>query len=198
MCRPRVSRTDSQCGISLTDKSGDQRYLKEELIMFSSRQARNITCTVQGSRSPIVFVRIEKPVWRFEVLGKIKPVIGWTRLVVDLSCVKRMTTAALAQLLVVKHELSRTGQKMCILGIQDQPRTLCGMLKLTNILFDEPGCCLEQAASSRAIRKLLPVGGNGLGVSEQREQTEGRPGVEHCQIPSCTTTSLAELKNKAK
>ena len=106
--------------------------------MFGARKARNIACTVQESLSSIVFVRIDKPVWQFEVLGKIKPALGWTQMVIDLSGVKRMTTAALAQLLAIKQQLSTTGRKMRIQGLQQQPRELCNLLKLTPMLSEDP------------------------------------------------------------
>ena len=105
--------------------------------MFGSRKTRNIACTVHESLSSIVFVRIDKPVWQFEIFAKIKPALNWRQLIVDLSGVKRMTTAALAQLLAIKQQLNRTGREMRIQGLQQQPRELCNLLKLTPMLSDD-------------------------------------------------------------
>lgn len=59
--------------------------------------------------------------------------------VVDLGNVHHMTTAAFAQLLRIKARLGNSGGRLVIRGLREQPRALCGILKLDGLLLGEDG-----------------------------------------------------------
>ncbi len=56
---------------------------------------------------------------------------------VDLAAVRHMAAAAFAQLLRVKARLGNCGGRLIVRGLRDQPRALCGILKLDALLLGE-------------------------------------------------------------
>jgi len=55
-------------------------------------------------------------------------------IIIDLSHVSRMTTAAFAQLVTIKVALHRAGHNLHITGLQEQPKALCELLKLAGLV----------------------------------------------------------------
>jgi anti-anti-sigma regulatory factor len=68
--------------------------------------------------------------------------------VVDVSCVQQMTTAAFAQLVAMNSSLRLRGGCMRTEGLQGQPRGLCEILGLVGVLLDSRDNACEQAPES--------------------------------------------------
>ena len=80
---------------------------------------------------------IEEPFLDYDRLTSLKPTfytISSPEIIVDLSHVARMTTAAFAQLVTIKAALHRGGHNLHVTGLQGQPQALCDLLKLAGIV----------------------------------------------------------------
>ena len=106
--------------------------------MFRQNTSETIGCVIDESSFSTVVIHLEKSRWESQRLGNLLPKVTTTtqpRVVMDLSRVERMTTAAIAQLLLLKGTLLQAGRQMYLRGVQSQPRELCSLLKLTGILL---------------------------------------------------------------
>ena len=82
-------------------------------------------------------IRIEEPFLDYDRLTSLKPQFdspASPEIIIDLSHVARMTTAAFAQLVTIKAALHRTGHDLHIIGLQEQPQALCELLKLAGLV----------------------------------------------------------------
>jgi hypothetical protein len=110
---------------------------KQEAKMFCSPFSKNIQYGEENTNNSTAFIRIKKSVLGYDDLENFKMMVNaviCSRVIVDLSSVKQMTTAAFAQLIVMKSLLRRIGRDLYIEGLRSQPKALCDILKLTNIL----------------------------------------------------------------
>lgn len=83
-----------------------------------------------------VVIKIEKAILDYAGLMEAKGKIDaaqCSNVTLDLSRVEMMTTAAFAQLLIIKRALMRAGGDLRIRGLRDQPRALCEVLKLCGL-----------------------------------------------------------------
>ena len=105
--------------------------------MFYTKSLEAIQCKIEESSPSSVLVRIENPSWQYQKLENTKFMLNtFSRfcLVFDLSEVQQMTTAAFAQLVMIKGLLHQVGSDLHVQGLQEQPKALCEILKLTDIL----------------------------------------------------------------
>jgi len=81
-------------------------------------------------------IKIDKPILDYNQLLRLQPNIAGAAsndVILDLSKVEMMTTAAFAQLLIMKRELMQAGGDLHIQGLHDQPEALCEILKLCGL-----------------------------------------------------------------
>ena len=82
-------------------------------------------------------IRIEESFLDYDRLTSLKPQfdsLASPEIIIDLSHVSRMTTAAFAQLVTIKAALHRAGHDLHITGLQEQPKALCELLKLVGLV----------------------------------------------------------------
>lgn len=82
-------------------------------------------------------IRIDELFLDYDRLASLKPkfyLIKSPEIIVDLSHVSRMTTAAFAQLVTIKSALRKGGRNLHITGLQKQPQALCDLLKLAGLV----------------------------------------------------------------
>jgi len=81
-------------------------------------------------------VKIDKTILDYNQLLDLQAkinVIASVDVILDLSKVEMMTTAAFAYLLTMKRELMQAGGNLYIQGLHDQPQALCEILKLCGL-----------------------------------------------------------------
>ena len=81
-------------------------------------------------------IEIDRPILDYNQLVRLRANItdvASNDVVLDLSRVEMMTTAAFAQFLIMKHELMQAGGNLHIQGLHDQPEALCEILKLCGL-----------------------------------------------------------------
>jgi len=108
--------------------------------MVCVEKSQNIQYTVNDCDTDTLLMTLKKENYQFEQLRNLDTAImnnNCKVLVVDLSEVLEMSTATLAQLVALKRKLEARGIKMYVRGLQLQPRDLCHLLKLDNILIRE-------------------------------------------------------------
>jgi len=87
-------------------------------------------------KSEKTIINIGKPILDYHQLlsWKAKIIAADTvDMILDLSGVELMTTAAFAQLLIMKRELMQNGGDLHIQGLHDQPKDLCEILMLCGL-----------------------------------------------------------------
>ena len=87
-------------------------------------------------KSDKTIIKIGKPILDYNQLlcWKAKIIAAVTAdVILDLSGVEMMTTAAFAQLLIMKRELMQAGGDLHIQGLHDQPKELCKILMLCGL-----------------------------------------------------------------
>jgi len=107
--------------------------------MFARRGPRKIPYRIENEDPRTVRLRINRRVWKFDRL-ECPPLINEAGnpvdVVVDVSRVHQMTTAAFAQLVAMNTSLRLHGGSMRTEGLQAQPRGLCEILGLGGFLLD--------------------------------------------------------------
>lgn len=97
-----------------------------------------LTCLnylVESPDQDLRIVRILDPAWTHDTQLLVEVASsGMARLEVDLSRVRKMCTASFAELLILKQRLARHGCEMRLHGFQQQPWSLCRVLKLVKLL----------------------------------------------------------------
>ena len=103
--------------------------------MAQSRLTRSLSYQIDKSYPSDIHIKLCDTNWDYEKLEISDHVnSSINNITIDLSNVKQVTTAALAQLILFKRNLARIGHKMIVRGINTQPRAMCEILKLNNIL----------------------------------------------------------------
>jgi ABC-type transporter Mla MlaB component len=104
--------------------------------MFRYSQLHRLNYLVESPDQDLRIVRILDPVWTHDTPLLLAEVAssGMTHLEVDLSRVRKMCTAAFAELLILRQRLARYGCEMRLHGFQQQPWSLCCVLKLVKLL----------------------------------------------------------------
>lgn len=122
--------------------------------MFLPDRLTRLQCTVEAPASDLRLVRVTEPVWTHQAQLPVAELsrTGVSRLHVDLSAVQKMSTAALAELLILKHRLSQQGCDVMFQGFQQQPRDLCRVLKLSALLADEAAAAEPPQAPPARLR----------------------------------------------
>lgn len=155
-----VSDSDSLMRMYYEDRISGVDY-KRRLNMFGWHCHKTIQYrTVEPSRSTIV-IRVTRPIWdcsrpitlEDEITGSCS-----THIVIDLSGVRRATTAAFAQLIKLKSLLRRNGRDMHVQGLRGQPMALCEILKLTDLLLERkplPNRALQHLAIESSQDRLV-------------------------------------------
>jgi len=108
--------------------------------MFFHAHNEDIPFQVEQFRDSHLLIRLYKPIWGYDKLAdfrKVVPKSARFSIIVDLSRVQQMSTAAFSQLLVMKSICDEQGRPMRIQGLQKQPQALCEILKLTDVLLNE-------------------------------------------------------------
>ena len=107
--------------------------------MFRRLPPKTVQCHMKKISEKTAFIQLDDPIWKFAKLPNfIRFIISKhrSRVIVDLSPVQEMTTATFAMLLLMKHQLEQKGASVCIQGLHGQPKLLCNILKLNDLL-----CC---------------------------------------------------------
>lgn len=110
--------------------------------MFCSTLSENLQYSIDNSNSSTWTISIKETVWQYNRLNSSElplSAIKQMDVIIDLSGVQRMSTAAFAQLVKIKSLLQQKGRRMVICGLQKQPQTLCELLKLSRLLCGESG-----------------------------------------------------------
>ena len=91
-------------------------------------------------KNSYLLIRLDQPIWEHDKLvdfRKVVPKNATGPIVVDLSRIQQISTAAFSQLLAMKCLCKKRGLSMRIQGLQKQPQALCEILKLTEVLHVE-------------------------------------------------------------
>jgi anti-anti-sigma regulatory factor len=107
--------------------------------MFRKMPSETVALEFADVRSSTV-IHLKDHVWNYAKLPNLKSIVDGTpnsRVILDLACVHQMTSAAFAMLLLMKRRLQQRGLEVCIHGLHGQPKLLCSILKLNDLLFNE-------------------------------------------------------------
>jgi anti-anti-sigma regulatory factor len=89
--------------------------------------------------SPLtVRIRLTNPEWQYARLPNLTQRLSgslYSQVILDLASVQHMTSASLALLITLKSKLQREGLRVCIQGLQSQPKSLCEVLRLNHLLL---------------------------------------------------------------
>ena len=108
--------------------------------MFWSKQSDTISWRLDRVSSSTIVIQLDNPIWKYAKLPNIDhSLIDYieSQVIIDLSNVRQMTTAAFVILLMMKNQLQEKGSTVCIRGLHGQPKSLCEVLKLNDLLFSE-------------------------------------------------------------
>ena len=112
-----------------------------EIIMLSSLSCTNIRCDDISNSCPSPTIRISNHCQGYDELANLSRIVDvFTHncVVIDLTEVQQMTIIAFARLVAIKRRLRTTGRQMLVQGLQQQPRALCDLLKLSSVLLEKP------------------------------------------------------------
>ena len=91
-----------------------------------------------SNRTSTVTITVNRTIWGYERLEEFCHDFNVKNMIclnIDLSKVKYMSTAAFAYLVKIKKNLRQYGIQLSIQGLQEQPRDLCALLKLSKVLM---------------------------------------------------------------
>lgn len=108
--------------------------------MFRVSPKETIDFQMENINPLVVRVRLMNSEWQYARLPNLAQSLKrlhYSQVVLDLTGVQQMSSASLALLIMLKQRLQRKGLQVRIQGLHGQPKSLCEILRLNNLLLGE-------------------------------------------------------------